>query len=216
VREPSRIDREFFVPAQPPYLLAGGPDFTSEISNTFELGYRAQPSPILSYSVTAFHARHSKLRSLENKSGVFIFENRMFGTTSGIEAWGSYQVMRSWRLSAGVTWLRQLLHLEPGSTGAGVAIEGNDPSHTWVLRSSHDLSERSDFDFAIRHVGALPNPAVPAYTAVDMRYAHRLRPGLEASVTLLNLFDPRHPEFGTAATRSEIGRSLYLKLVWRL
>src|SRR2546430_11134098 len=56
VRAPARLDRELFVPGQPPFfLLAGGPDFRSEISKVLELGYRAQPSPPASYSVTRVH-----------------------------------------------------------------------------------------------------------------------------------------------------------------
>src|SRR6185369_5457075 len=31
VRAPSRIDRELFVPTQPPFVLAGGPQFRSEV-----------------------------------------------------------------------------------------------------------------------------------------------------------------------------------------
>src|SRR5436189_2240905 len=61
VRAPARLDRELFVPGQPPFfLLAGGPDFRSEISKVLELGYRAQPSPRASYSVTLFHSVHDR------------------------------------------------------------------------------------------------------------------------------------------------------------
>jgi iron complex outermembrane recepter protein len=55
---------------------------------------------------------------------------------------------------------------------------------------------------------------VPAYTAVDARYAWQVRRQLELSVTAQNLFDPRHPEFGTAATRSEIERGVYVRIKW--
>lgn len=65
VRAPSRIDREFFSPGQPPFTIAGGPDFRSEISNVFELGYRAQPASRVSYSATLFHSVHDHLRSVE-------------------------------------------------------------------------------------------------------------------------------------------------------
>src|SRR5207245_502127 len=37
VRTPSRIDREFFVPGNPPFLLAGGTDFVSEKLLAYEL-----------------------------------------------------------------------------------------------------------------------------------------------------------------------------------
>jgi iron complex outermembrane receptor protein len=55
---------------------------------------------------------------------------------------------------------------------------------------------------------------VPSYVAVDARYAWRVRPELEVSLTAQNLFDKRHPEFGAAATRSEIERGVFLKVRW--
>src|SRR6266567_3965904 len=42
LRTPSRIDRELFAPAKPPYFLAGSPDFHSEEELAYELGYRYQ------------------------------------------------------------------------------------------------------------------------------------------------------------------------------
>ena len=68
----------------------------------------------------------------------------------------------------------------------------------------------------MRGVGALPSPAVPAYTAVDARLGWRARRDVELSLTLRNLLDERHPEFGSAATRSEYERGLFLKLLWRM
>lgn len=219
VREPSRIDRDFYAPAQAPYQLAGGANFRSEISNTLELGYRAQPSKIFSYSVTTFYSRYQRLRSLESIGGnSFVIDNKIGGNGSGVEAWANYQASASWRLFAGVTLLRQRLRLDAGSTAApsSVIAEGNDPAHIWTLRSSYDISEKHELDISVRRIAALPNPAVPAYTAVDVRYGWRVRPDLDLSLTVQNLFDPGHPEFGAAATRSQIERGAYLKLVWRI
>jgi iron complex outermembrane receptor protein len=222
-RAPARLDRDLFVPGTAPFLLAGGPNFQSEITDVFELGYRAQPSARLSYSVSVYRNYHDRLRSLEpTGTGSFVIGNMMTGTTSGLEAWGGYQMMSNWRLSAGLMVLRQDLRLEPGSGDPnGPSEAGNDPSRQWSLRSSFDLPEnslfgRGEFDLALRHVGALPNPAVPAYTAVDVRYGRKLRPDLELSVVGTDLFDPAHPEFGVPGARSEIGRALFLKLQWSL
>jgi len=68
----------------------------------------------------------------------------------------------------------------------------------------------------VRRVGSLPNPAVPAYTAVDMRLGWQVRPGLELSLTLRNLGDGKHPEWGNPAARAEVDRSAVLKMVWKL
>ena len=65
VRTPSRIDRDLHIPANPPFLLAGGPGFKSELLRAYELGYKTQPTRGLSASVAAFHNRYESLRSLE-------------------------------------------------------------------------------------------------------------------------------------------------------
>src|SRR2546423_1703947 len=59
MRAPSRIDRDFFLPARtvptPAPGIDGGPDFVSEVLKVVVLGYRAQPSPQASYSISLFH-----------------------------------------------------------------------------------------------------------------------------------------------------------------
>jgi iron complex outermembrane receptor protein len=66
VRAPSRVDREFVSPASPPHIfLAGGPDFDSEVAHVYEVGYRDQITPSISFSLTGFHHDYGGLRSLE-------------------------------------------------------------------------------------------------------------------------------------------------------
>jgi iron complex outermembrane receptor protein len=218
VRSPSRLDRELFAPGSAPFLLKGGPNFKSEVSNVAELGYRAQASSALTYSLTAFYHKHDRLRSVEPApGGGLVLDNKIEGSTYGAEAWGNYRVTNGWRLSAGLVLLKQDLRLKPESRDtSGVDALGNDPTHQWMLRSAFDLTPRHEFDVMVRHIGALPDPGVPAYTAVDARLAWRPRRDLELSVTLNNLLDAKHPEFGAPATRSEFERSVFLKMLWRL
>jgi len=213
VRAPARLDRDTFAPGQPPFLVAGGPDFQSEVAQVYELGYRAQVARV-SYSVTGFYTQYDHLRSVERSGTAFVIGNRMQGHTRGLEAWGSYQAARNWRLSAGAMFLDQDLRFEPGSTDTNLAAAGNDPKHQFSLRSSLDVAPNQHFDVMARYVGDLPSPQVPAYTAVDARYAWQLRRALEVSVTAQNLFDPQHPEFGAAATRSELERGVFLRVRW--
>jgi len=226
VRAPARLDRELFSPANPPFLLAGGPNFRSEIANVFELGNRGQPSSAVSYSITAFYQDYDHLRSVEPASGSVcvsitpgnscVLGNLVEGTSKGVEAWGSYQVMPAWRLSAGVLLLDVDLKTKPGSSDANPAALGNDPDYQWLLRSSHNLTPRHELDIILRSIGELPNPNVPSYTAVDVRLGWQPTRNLELSVTLQNLLDAEHPEFGLSATRSEFERGVFLKLAWRM
>lgn len=217
VRAPARIDREFFSPANPPYRTAGGPNFQAEVANVLEVGYRAQPSRRMWYSVTAFHHAFDRLRSVEQRPGGDELENRIDGTSTGIEAWGTYRASDAWRLSGGLVVMNQKLRREAGSTDVrGLPALGNDPGRTVILRSAFDITPRHEFDLIVRHAGELPNPAVPSYTAVDARLGWRPQPDVELSLLVQNLFDSGHPEFGAAETRSEVERSVFLKLLWRL
>jgi iron complex outermembrane recepter protein len=216
VRTPSRFDRELFVPGQAPFVLAGGPDFVSETSIASELGYRFHPDPESSWSVTLFHHDYDRLRSGElSASGAFVIGNRMQGQGVGLEAWGEHRIAERWRLSAGVLLLDQRLEFEPGSTDGVLRNAGNDPSNQWFVASALDLSEAVSVDLRVRHVGALPDPQVPAYTAFDVHAIWTLSRGVEVTFTGRNLGDPRHPEFGAPPTRGEVGRSTNIGFRWR-
>lgn len=226
VRAPSRIDRDLYSPPTPniingvpQYALAGGPNFKSEIAKVIETGYRRQFGPQLSASITAFYADYARLRTLEpNPSGPgSVFLNLATGKTHGVEMWGAWQVLPAWRLSAGLVSQRVSTLLDPGSkdgTGA-TGLATADPDTFWSMRSNYELRPGHELDVVIRHVGKLPRPAVPAYTAVDLRYGWKILPSLELSIIGQNLGDPRHPEFGAAPGRSEYERALLIRLVWR-
>lgn len=218
VRAPSRVDHDAFVPGSPPYLLDGGAGVRSEIATVYEVGYRGRPMRRVSYSVTAFHADYDDLRSQEiDSSGTFLFfGNEMEGTTRGAEMWGTYQAAQNWRLSGGVTLLDVDLRRKPGSTDpVGPRGLGNDPSYQWLLRSALDLTPRHEIDVTVRRVGALPDPTVSAYTAVDARLGWRVSKDAELSLTLQNLIGDPHPEFAQLNVQGEYGRSVFLELLWR-
>jgi iron complex outermembrane receptor protein len=212
VRAPARFDRDVIRPAGGVF---GGPDFVAEVANVFQVGYRAQAASVVTWSVTAFRHDWDKLRSA-TAAPVF-FENKINGPTYGVEAWAAWQVMSAWRLSGGLTTLRTDLRLEPGSTdpqGPNNSQLSNDPDQQSMLRSSLDLWVHHELDAMVRHVGDLPHPIVPAYTAVDVRYAWRVHPDLEVSLLGQNLFDRRHPEFNALPGRSEFERGVFLQATW--
>jgi iron complex outermembrane receptor protein len=217
VRAPSRIDRDFFLPAQPPFQLAGGPQFESEVARVLEIGYRAQPSVALSYSVTLFHHDFRRLRSIFVTPTGLQFGNDLRGTTQGVEASMSWRVNERWRLVAGGTTLKKRIELEPGGSDlGGEASLGNDPSYWWSLRSTVDLTPRWIWDVTMRRSGRLPSPHVPAYTEVDMRLAWSVTPEHELALVLRNLSDAHHAEWGPASNRVEFGRGVALQFRWRL
>ena len=214
VRAPARIDREFFVPATPPFVIKGGPEFESEVANVYELGYRAQPTATTSYSITAFHHDYSRLRG-GTLAPTFI-ENRVSGSVEGLEAWASADATSFWRLSAGWVELRKSLQAAPGSSPTTTTDLGNDPKRQWQLRSRLTLPYAVDFDVALRHVSALPAPVVASYTATDVRLAWRPTRQLTLALLAQNVFDPNHVEFNAVNVASQIPRSVFASLEWRM
>ena len=216
VRAPSRLDRDTFVPGQPPFLLRGGPEFISENAYDYELGYRGQVTTNASATVTAFHTVYDHLRTLEiDPSHTFyVLDNGMQGTTSGFELWGSYQATSAWRLHAGFSRLTQSLRLRPGSSdGTAVATaEGANPARWWIVRSSLDVGALAEFDATLRYVTSLSHPDVPAYTALDLRYGQQLRRGMELSIDGQNLLGSGHGEFASSATRTQFKPAVFVKL----
>jgi len=218
VRAPSRLDADAFIPREPPFLLRGGPDVRSEIANVYQLGYRGQISSKFNFEITAFHNDYDHLRSVEtDSSGPFIvFANEMEGSASGFEMWGTYQVLPQWRISAGLTTLNQDFDLKSGGNDSPtLSTAGIDPSHTWQIRSSFNISHNKEFNIFIRHAGELTYPdQVDEYTAVDARLGWQVRKDIEVSLIGQNLLGTEHAEYGSRLYRSELPRAVFLKLVW--
>jgi iron complex outermembrane receptor protein len=219
VRAPSRLDRDTFVPGQPPFLLRGGPDVQAETARVYELGYRGRPTPQTTFSATVFHADYDRLRTqqIDPTFTYIYFANGMQGSTSGLELWGSWQLRPHWRLHAGYSRLRQNLRLKPWSNDADAvaATEGANPSQWWQLRSAFDLGDGVELDLGLRHVGTLALPRVPRYTTLDVRVGWRPFAGLELSITGRNLTGGGHGEFTDVSTRTEFGPAVFAKAEWQ-
>lgn len=219
VRAPSRLDADAFVPRDPPFLLRGGPDVRSEIANVFQVGYRGQISAKFNFEITTFYNDYDDLRTLEtDSSGPFlVFANEMEGSAHGFEMWGTYQVLPKWRISAGLTTLNEDFDLKSGSNDSiSPAAAGNNPSHSWQIRSIFNITSDKELDIFVRRVGELAYPEdVDAYTAVDARFGWRVRKNIEISLIGQNLLGTEHAEYGSRLFRSELPRALFLKLVWQ-
>jgi iron complex outermembrane recepter protein len=215
VRTPSRFDRDLYVPEAPPYFLAGGPDFDSEVLRAYELGYRLHPDPRVSASIAGFYNSYDKLRSID-PGPPLTFVNGLDGTSHGVEGSVAVEARKWWRLSGGYSFLKLELEAEPGSADAVSALQtGDSPRHQWYFRSSMSLPHDVALDIGVRSVGELPNQGIPAYIACDGRLGWQPTGAVEIALVGSNLFEPQHPEFGTVASRREVERSLYGKVTCR-
>jgi iron complex outermembrane receptor protein len=218
LRAPSRIDRELFVPGQPPYFLEGGPDFRSEEELAYELGYRLQHRA-LTLSLATFFNHYDGLRSLEQTnppaSFPLVIGNGQDGESYGAELTAEYRVADAWRVRLGYTELRINVWSKPTSTDTS---RGNGESHTpdrqFSLSSSVDLPANLRLDSGFRYVAEIANQQLPGYAELDGRLTWSPTTQLDLSLVGQNLLHRRHPEFGTPTSRREIERGVQGAVQW--
>lgn len=213
VRTPSRIDRELEAPG----VLLPSPGFRSEKLTAYEIGYRGQPTPRTSLSVSAFYNLYDDLRTTGSTAGwlPLVLDNDLEGETYGVEAWGSYDVNDWWRLRAGFNWLHKDLRLKPGSDDfSNMQTAGQDPVYQGQLHSEMSLAPGLELDLRLRRVGRVFPSQVPAYTELDAHLGWHLSPSLELSLYGSNLLNARHLEVNDPPTSLPryIGRSFHVRL----
>jgi len=213
VRTPSRIDREL----QAPGFVLPAVNFTTEKLIAYEIGYRGRPTPNTSLSVSLYYDQYDDLRTTNEISvNPLLFElgNDRAGAVYGIEAWGDWQALSWWRLSAGINLLHKNLHVKPGVvTTADNQSVGDDPGYQVFLRSSMDLPHNLELDIGFRAIDSLPDPAVQNYIEAHARLAWHVTPALELSIAGYNLLSPHHGETVTPPSPlQEARRSIYLGL----
>lgn len=218
VRTPSRVDRELFAPGQPPYFLAGGPNFQSEQELAYELGYRHQRGALL-FSVASFYSHYHGLRSLEQVNPPnptpIVIANGQDGESYGAELTAQYRVSDRWRLRGGYTELRVHIWPNPGSTDTSRgATESQAPDRQFFLHSSLGLPAQLQLDGGFRYVGEISRPQVPAYAELNARLTWQPIAALDLSIVGQNLLHERHVEFGTITARRQIERGVYGMAQW--
>jgi iron complex outermembrane receptor protein len=207
-RTPNRIERGLTLPG---FLEPG--DFQSELLTAYEIGYRANPLPNLSFSISAFYNDYEQLRTVSLDPVTvfpFRFTNEGAGSSHGIEAWGAYQITPRWRVSAGVSTLEKDFSAPVGRDITNLVSTGDDPSHQILLRSQTDLTDRLEFDMALRAVDELST--TDSYVEADVRIGYRLSDRLELAVSGRNLIDDHRVETGDPGRRRAFGRSVYATL----
>jgi iron complex outermembrane receptor protein len=208
VRTPARIDRDASAgPLQP------SPNFDSEVARITELGYRGQVLGTAALSATLFHHDFERLRSVDAVPGGFTFNNNYRGSLKGVEAWAELKPTRSWRVQAGV--VHQKANYSPVAGTAPLPLApGNDPRTRYNLQSFWEFGRGIELYLGLRHIGALPQPATPSYTALDLRVGWQASRELEVALMLRNL-NGSHSEWGNTAGAAEFRRSATLQAVWR-
>lgn len=220
IRTPSRIDRDLYSPAAPPFRVAGGQNVVSEKLIAYELGWRAQLAPQLALALATFYHDYDDLRSLEPLNPPFAFpveaNSGLRGRSAGAQLSVEWQATPAWRLRAG--WSELRVHSEPQEGSRDRATRDSiarDPNHQLQLRSSFDFSAAWEADLSLRYVGPIGNQSVPGYTEADLRLGWHPSAAWEFSLLGQNLLHSQHAEFNAPGNRRELQRTVYGKASWR-
>jgi iron complex outermembrane receptor protein len=208
-RTPNRIERDLTLPR-----FLTGAEFRSEALTAYEVGYRANPLPKASFSVSAFYNVYDDLRTVSTTPVDFFplsLTNHGEAETWGLEAWGSYDVTPNWRVSAGLTTLEKDYDPTPTLEDiSGLTSIGDDPDHQLLLRSQSQLGDKLDLDVRLRALDRLFD--TESYVEADVRLGWRMTERLELSLTGQNLINDDHVETGDPVRRRAFGRSVLIAL----
>jgi iron complex outermembrane receptor protein len=188
-------------------VLLGNPNFKSEHVISYELGYRAQPSKRFSIDATVFVNSYHSLASTEPLASYFdtdsvppllvhprLLDNKLHGTTDGVELSIKWKVADHWTLSPGYSFLQMHLHTDPNSLDSTSVVdaEGSSPGNQAQLRSHLELSHGFAWDLNAYFVGRLPAQSVASYTRLDTQLTWRLAESLGLSLVGQNLLRDHH------------------------
>jgi iron complex outermembrane receptor protein len=241
VRTPSRAenDARFTQLTRPPdpvtqqpvtqVILEGSDDYASEELVAYELGYRFKPIDRLSVDVAGFYNQYDNLRTIEfdrtdfsevtsGGPGYIIYsgDNKMSGSTQGIEMALEIEITRNWQLKGAYTYLTMDLDLDGDSSDQISEIqEEESPQHQISLRSLLDLSRQVQLNLWLRYVDQLTGSDIDDYVTLDASLGYCPTPGFKMELVGRNLVEPSHPEFSPeilATSPSEVERSVYGKI----
>jgi iron complex outermembrane recepter protein len=175
----------------------------------YEVGYRTQPLPLVSFDVTAFRNDYTHLSSYNREPATLRFdhgipylyirsvhENRIAGESHGLETTATWTPTARWSLSGSTTLLRTNLHVTAPDieAGASLLVLLMSPEVQWTGRSSLQLLRNVEVDAAIYRVGAWRMGDVDAYSRVDARAGWTVTPVMTIDAGVQNIFSDRHRE----------------------
>jgi iron complex outermembrane receptor protein len=219
VRLPTRLDTDLRLidPITKRITLTGSDDFEAEEVVAYEAGYRVRPVPRLLLDIATFVNRYDRLRSTElTPQLVVVLENLLNARSSGIEFAGTMQLLPAWRVHGSYSYLHKTLSFDPGSRDVyRGTVEGNDPPYLLSVQSWLDLPRHTAVDALFRRVDARPDPVVPAYSELDLRFGWTVRTGWDLSVVGQNMLHAHHSELlPLNAPHYDFRRGVFVRSRW--
>lgn len=230
VKLPSRAENDVSVVvanAYPGYIRwEGNRDIQSEEVIAYEVGYRTNISPTLTFDFETYYNRYEELRTntvgAPTSEGTVLslpFENGGEADGIGFEVSSTWKPFSNWALGAGYSHLN--LSVETRETTIGdlaESFEGLSPENSFNLSSVIYLNNNIQISNYLYFVENLPADDIPSYTRFDTRIAWSPFETVEFSVVGQNLFDSEHQEFAgpLQGAANTIPRSIFGKVSFRL
>jgi iron complex outermembrane recepter protein len=226
-RTPNRIDHHTGIicsgvdtpivgcPGAGAVISIGNKSLESEKLVAWEWGLRATPAPRLVADLALFFNDYADLRSTEAGTR---FANGIEAESFGGELSVGWEPAAGVSLNAFYGYIRVDARRDPASTDTTTVntLENGTGQQSAGLRVGLRPLDPLSVDAFLRYVDNLPAQNVPHYTELNLRLAWAVTPLMELALVGENLLDTAHPETGaSAATRSEIPRSLFASLAWR-
>ncbi len=210
-------------------VIGANPDMAAEKLTAYEIGYRAQWNPRLSWDIAAFANYYRSLSQWSAGTPALDFSpvphltvplayiNAGTATkTYGVEMTVDWRALDWMRLEG--TYSHLFIDAPPYD-GVNSDQAGLSPRNQASLRCLMDLNATTQLDLWLRHVGPLTAQTrrIDGYTSLDARLGWTPHKGLDLSLVGQNLLDSHHPEFseGAATPTYEIPRGVYVKATWR-
>ena len=124
----------------------------------------------------------------------------------------------NWKLSPTYSFQRLRVHFDPASRAATtLGTFGNDPEHTFQLRSHWDVTRKTAFDQLVSWTSGLSFSTLPGHTRLDVRLGRRVGESVEIGVAGQNLLRPGTMEYLDVARliATQARRSVHGEVVWR-
>ncbi|NQW08727.1 MAG: TonB-dependent receptor [Alphaproteobacteria bacterium] len=183
--------------------VKGSRDLHAESLTAYEIGYRTQALPTLSFDVAGFYNDYDGLL-LSTTTGTPVVQTfngvpylvvplAITGTTGawtyGTEIAATWQPISDWRLRGSYSFIQE--HIQ----GSGSA-SWNTPRHQFSIHSMATVAPEVYFDTVLRFVDEVPTVDADGYVELDARIAWRPRETVELALTGRNLLHNGHREFG--------------------
>ena len=205
--------------------LTGNESIESETVHAYEFGFRGQVNKQVSYDASMYYNEYKDMISSQSGPRYAVtdeaplhevlirqFVNGASGHTKGFEFSSTIQVLPSWRMLVGMTFLDMNI-----TASDGYDVNGESPEQQYQLHNYFNLTNHLELDFLIYYVDEVDvqyrSQTIDAYVRADVRLGWQVSPEGEVSLGVRNLADDRHAEIGDIpyTIGSEVERSSYLK-----